>query len=404
MQRRLTNSNFLTFAQLVAAPSDPTEYNPAAVKRLMQYLSPYIIDVKGIRFKHHAKNKIELISFSTPQEQQAYANAWENYMKSVAMLEGGDMPGGKFMILVQFLKFRQAAELIRAPYLARRLYDIVYHKGKSAVCAVNFRETISKITSILVNDYGVSRDEISLIWGGQAAKAAKKKGKSIDKNRMEEMKTLFTEEDLKFLREMGAIDEEDNDTNNLSLDNDAKEADKAKQDMRTKLRLGTQSKQQRQLEIDRFQNDVSKFCIFTFKSGGVGLSLHQELPTRRQRETLVSPTYSAIELVQGLGRTARFTSCSDTEQTVVFYAGTIEVRVAARVSKKLMCLREVVRQRETWESVIMGDNNNRSSDDIEIEAKITTDDKPRVIAIESEGEDSDDLLVGGADEEEDEDE
>lgn len=394
MNRKLTNNNFLTFAQLVSAPSDPTEYNPAAVKRLMQYLDPYIVDVKGIKFKHHARNRIELINFSTPEEAQAYANAWENYQRSIAMLEDRDLSNSRFMALVQFLKFRQAAELIRAPYLARRGYDIVYRKGKSAVFALNFRETIAKMTNILVNDYGVSRDEISLIWGGMAAKKTKK---IITPDKLKEMEELFSEEDLKFLREQGIIDEEETGATMLSEGEQTQVVGGPNDGaiLKNRLRLGTQSKVQRQLEIDRFQSDTSKFCLFTFKSGGVGLSLHQELPTRRQREALIAPTYSAIELVQGLGRTARFTSCSDTDQTVVFYAGTIEVRVAARVSAKLKCLREVVRQRETWENVILGETPR----DEEVEE---LPDKPQVISLG--GDDGDDMLEGGSSGSDDEDE
>ncbi len=118
------------------------------------------------------------------------------------------------------------------------------------------------------------------------------------------------------------------------------------------LRLGTQSLTQRQEEITRFQTDVSRFCIFTFKAGGVGLSLHQNKPEYRVRDSLVAPTYSAVELVQGFGRGARLTSCSDTIQTMVFYKATIEEDVALLVSKKLKCLRHITLQKESWEDII----------------------------------------------------
>lgn len=385
MQRILTNNNFLTFAQQVAAPSEPHEYNAEAVKRLMKYLAPYVVDVKGIRFKHKAKNKIELINFSTPEEKRAYDNAWEDYQKALALLENRDVPGGRFMILVQFLKFRQAAELIRAPYLARRMYDIVNKKGKSAVCALNFRETIAKITTILVRDYGVPRSEVSLIWGGMQTKPRKR----LSKEKVEQMRELFTDEDMEFLKDLGILEESETQV-------EALEAEIAKEEANAKtyneLKLGTQSKIQRQAEIDKFQEDKSKYCLFTFKAGGVGLSLHQELPNRRARETLIAPTYSAIELVQGLGRTARFTSCSDTDQTMVFYSGTIEVRVAQTVSMKLRCLKEVVRQRESWEAVILGEKPPPEEDE-----PIKDDGKTAVVTIDTG---DDDTLVGGGDEEE----
>lgn len=391
LERRLTNSNFLAFAQMVAQPSQPDEYNAAAVKRLVNdYLDPYIVDVKGIRFKHHAKNRIELISFTTPEEQQAYLNAWEEYKRRLAVLEQRDVPGGRFMILVEFLKFRQAAELIRAPYLARRMWEIRNKKGRSAVGAVNFRETVAKITTILVNDYKVPRSRVSLIWGGMANKPNKKK--TLTKEKIDELKELFSEEDLAFLREHGILDEQPNITD--MLDNANTMAGVHKEKETSNLRLGTQTKNQRQAEIDRFQNDESDYCIFTFKSGGVGLSLHQELPSRRQREALIAPTYSAIELVQGLGRCARFTSCSDTEQTLIFYAGTIEYDVAMCTSQKLRCLKEVVRQRETWESVILNGQGRIEQEEPDVKQSGVT---------ELSGVDEDaDELVGGEIEEEDE--
>lgn len=391
MLRTLTNSNFSVFAELVSAPSDPTDYSPAAMARLMEYLSPYIVDVKGVHFKHHARNKIKLIEFSNQQERDAYAQAWENYLKAIAKLQDSNMPGGKFLLLVQFLKFRQAAELIRAPWIARELWEIVNRRKKSAVCALNFKETISKIVHILVLDYGVSRDEISLIWGGQANKGVKKKRK---KKPLEELsiqdktklKELFSAEDVAWLKEMGI----DTDLDELtSVDESTKVQPSANSILPVSnlelLRLGTQNKVQRQENIDRFQADKSRYCLFTFKAGGVGLSLHQETPENFTRETILAPTYSAIELVQGLGRAHRITSCSDTEQTIVFYAGTIEVRVSLRVSQKLKCLRKVVRQKESWESVIMKEGGDDSSDTSSEPEPVTETEEP-----------ADDVLSGGS--------
>lgn len=381
MKRILTNSNFSMWAEMVSAPAKPTEYVEASVERMMEYLNPYVENVKNIKFKYHAQNKIELISFSTPEEEQAYINAWEDYLLAVAKIEerDGEGAGGKFMILVQFLKFRQAAELIRAPYLAKRLYSIVYDNNRSAICACNFKETISKIVSILVLDYKVPRDEISLIWGGQVSK---KKKKTLSREEMLKVKELFTLEDLDMLRDLG-IESELEELNTTNEENN--ELEKRLKSNRDLLQLGVQNKNERQRNIDNFQNDKSKFCLFTFKSGGVGLSLHQETPQNRVRESLLAPTYSAIELVQGLGRAARLTSCSDTEQTVIFYANTIEVRVSLIASKKLKCLSKAVQKKESWDTVIFGVSKPEYKEDYE------SDDAEQQ---ESE-EDSDSVLAGG---------
>lgn len=368
MSRILTNTNWPEFASTIAAPSKPDEYNAAALARLMVHLRPYVVEVKNLRFKFHARNKIQLISFSNDDERNAYNKAWEDYLKKCAEIEGRDMPGGKFMLLVQFLKFRQAAELIRAPWLARRLYQIVNNDNKSGICACNFKHTISKITKHLVLDYGVSRDEVSLIWGGMDDKPVKKR-KIVSKEKLDKLKELIgemDEEDVDFLKELGI------ETDVATLKDTSPEEEYQKNALRSEnelLRLGKQGKIARQDEIDKFQSGKSKYCIFTFKSGGVGLSLHHDDEKHRQRETILAPTYSAIELVQGLGRAHRITSISDTIQTIVFYRETIEEHVASKVSQKLRCLKEVVRTRESWEDVIIGSAGKRAEVDENVEVE-----------------------------------
>jgi len=369
------------FAATVAAPFAPEDYNSAAMERLMKYLHPYMVDVKGIRFKHHARNFIQLINFTSPEERKAYNDAYENYLKAVALLEAREGGGGAFMILVQFLKFRQAAELIRAPVLAKRAYETAMRENKSMVIACNFKETISKIVTILVRDYGVSRDDISLIWGGNTSKRKKNnkgKMKEMSVAQREQLLAAFSSpEDREMLKDMGIIDLDE-------VETEAKEIIPAAPKYAADLRLGAQSIAQRQIEIDRFQSDQSRFCLFSFKAGGVGLSLHQHHPELRVRETLLAPTYSAIELVQGLGRTARLTSCSDTKQTILFYAGTIEVHVATRVSAKLKCLTKVVRQRESWEDVIYGSHPVTT-----VEARVEEAETEDLTGVDTEEDDED---------------
>lgn len=347
MRRILTNSNFNIFAETVAAPSKPTDFCPQAMERLMVYLKPYIVAGRKIKFKFKPRNHIRLIDFSTPEEALAYQQAWDDYLKACSLIEDkmGDTGGSRFQILVQFLKFRQAAELIRAPYLALALWHMV-QDGKSGICACNFKETISKITSILVQDYNIPRSEISLIWGGQGVKKAKKSTKLSEEDKAVALQLFGS--DISLLRELGLIDDKQKDDNESPATVSIADIG----DNRTSLRLGTQSKRERQSEIDKFQRDKSKICLFSFKAGGVGLSLHQETPDRRVRESILAPTYSAIELVQGLGRGHRLTSCSDTEQTIVYYKNTIEAQVAARAKQKLKCLAKAVKQNDAWNDLV----------------------------------------------------
>lgn len=402
----LTNDNWSIFARAIAHPDEPEEYSPAAIERLMKELDRYIVQVKGVRAQFRALNSTQLISFKTAEEREFYQVAWTRYEEMKRKIEGFDLSGGqsRFLILAQFTIFRKAAELCRAPYLAEAMYESV-QRGQAAVLAANFKGTISRVVEILHDKYGVDRDSISLIWGGSKTKKTKK----------QEDKELLMGDSraAQILREMGitAADLGRGDVNDY-IDDDP-------DDTRAKrLRLGTQSKVERQKEIDRFQSGRSLYCCFTFKAGGVGLSLHHsdertkikcrrtrhnwavvedipKVPTR-QRVCFLAPTFSAIELVQGLGRCPRLTSLSDTPQVIVFYSGTIEERVAAIVNLKLKCLTKVVAQKEDWQDTIIEANmNNDTTTLIDNGVKQLMDNKPT--------EDNDDIIYGGGEDDEDDD-
>lgn len=355
----LSNESWPDFESHIAAPAEPEEYCPAAIKRLMERMSPYIVDVKGVRPQFNAVNSVSLIDFRTQEEYQFYLDAWTRYEEARKKIEGYELSGSqsRFLILAQFTIFRKAAELCRAEYLADAMWES-HLKGEAACLAVNFKGTIRAVTKFLVNKYGVSRDDISLIWGGGQTKKSEKQKKKEAVTKNDIMAELMGElglnlKDLNLDAVEDYVEEDPTETHNL--------------------RLSAQSKKERQKEIDRFQRGLSHFCMFTFKAGGVGLSLHhtdeltkekvrrkknnwaivEDIPSipTRPRVCFLAPTFSAIELVQGLGRCPRLTSLSHTKQVIVFYRGTVEERVAALVNQKLKCLKEVVRTREDWQDV-----------------------------------------------------
>ena len=379
----LSNKLWKDFAAQVAHPAEPEEYCEAAVERLMTRFDRYIVDVKGVRPQFNAHNSVQLIQFRTAEEKKFYTDAWERYEKMKRKIEGYDLSSSqsRFLILAQFTIFRKAAELARSEYLADAMYECV-QKGQAACLAVNFKGTIRRVVTILHEKYGVPRNLISLIWGGG-------KTKKTDKQKTKEAFTK-NQQAMAILAEIGLSME------TLHLDEIDDYIDDDPEDTKTAdLRLGIQSASERTKEIDRFQSGKSLYCMFTFKAGGVGLSLHHtdeqtkvkvrrkknnwaivedipKVPTR-QRVCFLAPTFSAIELVQGLGRCPRLTSLSDTPQVVVFYEGTIEERVAALVSQKLRCLRKVVRTRESWEDCIVTGHHDETML-VEPQTQTTTDD------------------------------
>ena len=362
----MCNNHWNDFAKNIASnygSSDikPIDHSPAAIERLMDYMNKYIYRVKGVKPQFKAYNRVQLINFSTEKARNEYNMAWEKFLAEKAKIEAetGESDGKNyFNILSQLMIFRLAAESNddRAEKVAAAMYASVQN-GKAAVAAFNFKIPIVKVSKILIEKYGVSRDEISLIWGG--APTASKKQKN--KKKIQESDVLQS-----VMAELGIS------LADLDLD---KVEDAQEINLDPSMRLGPQSKHERQKEIRKFQSGKSLYCLFTFRAGGVGLSLHHtdqytkekvrhkksgyameadipSIPTR-PREVYVAPTWSAMELVQGLGRCPRINSLSDTPQILLYYVGTIEERVAYVVSCKLKCLSKVVRNHEDWVDIMV---------------------------------------------------
>jgi len=356
----LTNETWPAYAEAIAYPNPPDEYNEAAVERLMADLEEYVVRVKGVRPQFEAENNIQMIEFQNKEEADYYHQAWERYLAEKARLETlglGGMPVG-MALLVQFLKFRMAAEYCRSNYLVGRMMDSV-EQGNAAVCALSFKATIIAMVMEL-EKRGVKRDQISIIWGGGQTQLTDK----------QKARAKILSLSARQLEEQGVTQEEL--LENLDLD---KVEDRVLMEIPEHLRLGMQSLEERTREIDKFQRGETLYCIYTLKAGGVGLSLHhtdeqtkfkcrrkesgyvveEDIPLvpTRPREVFVTPTWSPIELVQGVGRAPRLTSLSVTKQHLIYYRGTIEGRVADIAGKGLRCLSKIVKHKESWSDLVV---------------------------------------------------
>ena len=96
---------------------------------------------------------------------------------------------------------------------------------------------------------------------------------------------------------------------------------------------GGQRDADREMAIRRFQANQEKFIVCNIRAGGVGVSLHD--PTgQKPRLALISPTYSAQDLRQALGRVHRAGGAYSI-QRLIFAAGTVEERACEAVATKL---------------------------------------------------------------------
>jgi superfamily II DNA or RNA helicase len=102
---------------------------------------------------------------------------------------------------------------------------------------------------------------------------------------------------------------------------------------------GDQKPEERQGFIDGFQEDRIQVLLAMTQAGGVGISLHG-LPGRRQRVSFITPSDSASDFIQCLGRIHRANG-SPSVQTVVLAAGTVEEKIHANLQGKLANLKSL---------------------------------------------------------------
>jgi superfamily II DNA or RNA helicase len=91
---------------------------------------------------------------------------------------------------------------------------------------------------------------------------------------------------------------------------------------------------ERDKNIEDFQSDKSRIIICNIKAGGVGISLH-DLNGNFPRLSLISPTWSAQDLLQALGRIHRAGGKSKSIQKIIFAANTVEESVCEIVKSKI---------------------------------------------------------------------
>lgn len=101
--------------------------------------------------------------------------------------------------------------------------------------------------------------------------------------------------------------------------------------------VGGQSDKVRQKDIELFQSDVKRIMIVNLAAGNCGISLH-DLNGNFARNSIISPSFSAINLIQALGRCHRAEGKTPVIQKVIFADGTIEEDACKRVQSKLNAL------------------------------------------------------------------
>jgi superfamily II DNA or RNA helicase len=97
---------------------------------------------------------------------------------------------------------------------------------------------------------------------------------------------------------------------------------------------GEQTLEERNLIIDNFQKNKTNIIICNIKAGGIGISLH-DIEGNHPRVSLISPTWSSIDLIQALGRIHRAGGKSKSLQRIIYAAETVEDKIADKIKLKL---------------------------------------------------------------------
>jgi len=98
--------------------------------------------------------------------------------------------------------------------------------------------------------------------------------------------------------------------------------------------VGGQKDKDRQNDIDSFNADEKRIMLVNLAAGSSGVNLH-DLNGKHPRHSMLVPSFSAINLLQALGRIARQGGKTKCVQKIVFSSGTIEERACQKVQCRL---------------------------------------------------------------------
>lgn len=98
--------------------------------------------------------------------------------------------------------------------------------------------------------------------------------------------------------------------------------------------IGGQSKKERDLNIDSFQADILRAFIVNMQAGNMGISLH-DLHGKHPRNSLINPSWSAINFAQAVGRIHRANGKTPCRQQFLYANVPIEIRMANRLTNRL---------------------------------------------------------------------
>ena len=105
------------------------------------------------------------------------------------------------------------------------------------------------------------------------------------------------------------------------------------------LIYGDQSSEERQSNINLFQQNIVHVIICIIQAGGVGISLHDLYGIPRM--SIISPSWSGSDIIQTLGRIHRAGSKSPALQRIIYIAQSYEEEICKKLNNKLHTLSSI---------------------------------------------------------------
>jgi superfamily II DNA or RNA helicase len=100
---------------------------------------------------------------------------------------------------------------------------------------------------------------------------------------------------------------------------------------------GKQTLEQRMKNINDFNSDKERIIICNMQSGSQSINLH-DTHGIHPRISLISPSFSSIDLIQALGRIVRANTKTAVIQKIILCANSIEDKIANNIKNKLDCI------------------------------------------------------------------
>lgn len=344
------------FYLLDGSQANPEAYCPEAVRAFANAMEENIVWIRDFKPKHKAILKLEGTRLTDPALLEEYHNAELEHHKRKAQIEGNESLSAQqaaFATLASYTIFSKAAENCHRYDCAKEIND-AWNAGYAPTLCFGFKQTAVSIIRILIEDYNWKREDISIIWGGSTeALTAKKKLAARLKNA--KAQALLEELEIDVEADLGLFA------------SDFKEKTEEQYKWEKDNDLLSQKPESREKEKLRFNRQDSRCCLYSYKSGGVGLSLHHQIkyPNARPRRSDFIPDYSEKLGIQALYRTARLTSASDTVMTYRFYTNTIEAEKMDKFRMKCESLKQVTQGNEVWAEIDEEERSIISNIDLE---------------------------------------